>query len=416
MKHLQGRIRDYAWGSPAAIPKMFGFSPMGRPIAELWLGAHPASPSRIGVAPNSAVLDLSRFAAGDAGLTGTENFLDDYIAQAPEMVLGEPSESPNFPQLPYLLKIISADTPLSLQVHPSKAQATAGYDREDAAGIELCSPERSYQDRNHKPELLCALSDFEAIVGFRTPRRIVDVLSGLGVPLANQIAELIRQRPNAAGVRNVFAYLLGVDTPPNAAQIHEVIAACAERDPAASPSPRADAIVVELAKHYGEDPGVVASLLLNPVSLQPGEAIFVPAGTVHAYLRGTGVEIMAASDNVLRAGLTPKYVDVSELMKVVETVAAPPIRIAPEQMSPVQQTFYAPVDDFELSLIELRDANRLEHIRGAGPRILLCLTGAAQVVASETLLVNTGQAVFLDAADGPVSIRGAGRFVLAAVP
>lgn len=395
---------------------MFGFPPIGRPIAELWLGAHPASPSRIGVSPHSPVLDLARFAAEDAGLTGTEEFLDSFIAADPERVLGEPSKSPNFPQLPYLLKVISARTPLSLQVHPSKEQAEEGFARENSAGIELCSPERSYQDCNHKPELLCALSDFEAIVGFRTPRRIIGVLDGLGVPLTDQLAKMVQEQPNAVGVRNLFAYLLGEETRPTAAQIHEVVEVCANRSPDESPSPRADASVVELAKHYGEDPGVVASLLLNPVSLQPGEAIFVPVGTVHAYLRGTGVEIMAASDNVLRAGLTPKHIDVPELMKIMETVAAPPIRIAPERVSAVQHTFYAPVDDFELSLIELRDANKLEKLRGGGPRIVLCLTGAAQIVTNEISMVNTGQAVFLDDAEGPALIRGAGRFVLAAVP
>ncbi|MGJ9531302.1 mannose-6-phosphate isomerase, class I, partial [Actinotignum sp. GS-2025c] len=340
--------------------------------------------------------------------------LRDLIARAPEEMLGADVARRHGGELPYLLKLIAPHQPLSLQVHPSLEQARAGFEREEAAGISRTAPHRSYRDRNHKPELAYALTPFEAICGLRTPRRIAEVLGGLGLPLTDRLAALVEER----GVGAVFADLLSAGTRPEPEQIEQVVAACAARlERGASPSPRADRIVETLAQHYPGDPGVVASLLMNPVTLRPGEALFIPAGTVHAYLSGTAVEIMAASDNVLRAGLTPKHVDVAELLRIMDDAAVPPIRIAPEHMSEAVSTFYVPVDDFELSVVHLRDATTVEKLRSRGPRTVVCLEGAVEVFAGgRREPLNSGQAVFVPHCDGELAVRGFGDVVVASVP
>ncbi|MGV9189047.1 mannose-6-phosphate isomerase, class I [Arcanobacterium canis] len=408
MEFLAGNVKNYSWGSHRAIPTMFGLPASEAPVAELWFGAHPLAPSFIG----------RQFSLAYGQKTPTDVVdLATHVAAAAQRVLGEDVARRTGGTLPFLLKLIAPEEPLSLQVHPSIDQAQRGFACEEAQGVPANSPTRNYKDSNHKPELVYALTRFEAIVGFRSPRRILGVLSGLGTALTQRLAHFIEEEPNANGVKAAFEWLLSSHTRPDAVAVGQVVDACQARAPEESPSPRADRIVAYLAQYYPGDPGVVASLLLNPVTLSPGEAMFTPAGTVHAYLSGVGVEVMAASDNVMRAGLTPKHVDVPALLSVLDTVAAPPIRIAPERVSPIQSMFYAPVDDFELSVIALRDASSWERVRGSGPRIMLCLEGAAQIRCSgETLRMNTGSAVFIEAADGGVELRGVGKFVQADVP
>ncbi|MFY9263197.1 MAG: mannose-6-phosphate isomerase, class I [Actinomycetaceae bacterium] len=427
MKLIQGRVRDYAWGSRSAIPRLFGYGPAEDPVAELWMGAHPTAPAFVSDDPRTRVyvpgaetVAGREATAGSKTLAGSEpdaQTLDEYISADPVRIMGEDAYARHGGELPYLLKVIAPDTPLSLQVHPSREQAEQGFAREEAAGIARDSRERCYPDRNHKPEMVYALTTFDALVGFRSPRRILGVLHGLDTPLSDRLYALISARANADGVRAAFASLLTEATRPSSSEIDEVVAACARRPASESASPRADQIVCRLAQTYPGDPGVVASLLLNPVTLHAGEALFIPAGTVHAYLAGTTIEIMASSDNVLRAGLTEKHMDIPELLKVVETVAAPPIRIAPEKISPVQSTYYVPVDDFELSVIELRNSFKAELVRGYGLRIILCVRGAVDLQAGgQRVHLNTGQAAIIDASDGPVSARGAGTIVQADVP
>ncbi|MDK6926541.1 MULTISPECIES: mannose-6-phosphate isomerase, class I [Actinotignum] len=461
---IQGRARDYAWGGTSALPALFGYAPAETRVAEIWLGAHPDDSAQVIAAQDAPLFDLAQLypsaptgehrigresevnEPGRAALRGVRGrrrsrrragpvrgprtpelpeesatlvapggpSLRDLIARDPEEMLGADVARRHGGELPYLLKLIAPHQPLSLQVHPSLEQARAGFEREEAAGISRTAPHRSYRDRNHKPELAYALTPFEAICGLRTPRRIAEVLGGLGLPLTNRLAALVEER----GVGAVFADLLSAGTRPAPEQIEQVVAACAARlERGASPSPRADRIVETLAQHYPGDPGVVASLLMNPVTLRPGEALFIPAGTVHAYLSGTAVEIMAASDNVLRAGLTPKHVDVAELLRIMDDAAVPPIRIAPEHMSEAVSTFYVPVDDFELSVVHLRDATTIEKLRSRGPRTVVCLEGAVEVFAGgRREPLNSGQAVFVPHCDGELAVRGFGDVVVASVP
>lgn len=419
MKQLQGRVRDYAWGSFQAIPEFFGYPPADHPLAELWLGTHPAASSYITEDPQAlalASINPEPDDLGDSGDSGRQS-LRDYLSTGSEWLLGPEVQRQFGQELPYLLKLIAPERPLSLQVHPSAVQAELGYRRENAQGISLNSPRRNYQDKNHKPELVYALERFEALAGFRSPRRIREVLEGLDTEITQKMLKLLVELPAGTGVGAVFKYLLDEESRPSPEQIAEVVAACAARNPAESPSRRADAIVQLLAKYYPEDPGVVVSLLLNPVTLQPGEALYIPIGMVHAYLRGMGVEIMANSDNVLRAGLTEKHVDVYELLQVVDMLAAPPIRIAPEQISPVQATYYAPVRDFELSVITVEENQGVQRLRNTGPRIIFCLAGEITLcTAAERRVLKKGQAVFLGLQDGAIDIFGSGKAVQADVP
>jgi mannose-6-phosphate isomerase len=395
---LAHTTQPYAWGSTTAIPQLLGELPPGGPVAELWLGGHPASPSTV-MTPRGPVA------------------LNAFVAADPASVLGPDAVARFGATMPYLLKVIAAERPLSLQVHPNLDRARAGYAQEDAAGIPLSAPHRNYRDRNHKPELVYALTDFRAMCGFRAPRRAAELLESLDAPLARSLSAMLRAQPSAEGIRTAFRHLLEPATRPGPDEIEQVAKACRVRLEGGSPSPRADSTVVRLAEAYPGDPGVVTSLLLNPVTLRPGEAMFVPAGGVHAYLSGLAIEVMASSDNVLRAGLTGKHIDIPELLVNVDYVAAPPIRIAPETFHGATRVYYAPVDDFELSVTTLDGSDGTVHpLPGRGPRILLCVDGTVTVVGKESLTLARGQSAFVPAADGQLSVVGSGMLVQADVP
>ena len=397
MLRLANQTQRYAWGSRTAIPELLGAPVSGEPAAELWLGAHPNAPSRV---------------ITETGEIG----LDELIRSDAAGLLGPDVVARFGPALPYLLKVIAADRPLSLQVHPHIDGARAGFAAEDDAGIPVDHPDRNYKDRNHKPELVYALTTFEALCGFRAPRRAAELLAGLDAPLTRGLSDVLHAQPSVEGIRSAFRRLLEPASRPSAAQVEQVAAACRRRLADGSPSPRADRTVVLLAEAYPGDPGVVTSLLLNPVTLQPGEAMFVPAGGVHAYLKGVGVEIMASSDNVLRAGLTAKHVDIPELLANVDYVAAPPIRIAPERFHGATRVFYAPVDDFELSVTTIEDGGT-HPLPGRGPRILLCLDGELTITSrTGRLTLGRGQASFVPAADDGLTATGHGTVVQADVP
>ena len=411
MLELRGRARPYEWGSTSAIPGLLGKPPAEGPVAEVWLGAHPDGPASVGV--GTSIVDDSQLYPSRVPPGPPSQTLAEWIAQDPQAALGESVVERHGTSRPYLLKVIAPAEPLSLQVHPSIERAEEGFAAEEAAGVPRSAPNRNYKDRNHKPELAYALTTFEALAGFRARRRIGEVLKGLDAPLAQRLRAVL----GMGGVRGAFEYLLREQTRPSPEEVADVAEACAARPAADSPSARADRVAAMLSERYPGDPGVVASLLMNPVTLNPGEALFLSAGTVHAYLNGVAVEIMAASDNVLRAGLTHKHVDVPELLAVLNSSASPPTRIAPERVNAAVSTFYAPVDDFELSEIRLRDANTRVRVRGIGPRTVLCLQGAAQLEAGGRVRsVIAGQAVFVPASDGRLTMRGIGHLVQAAVP
>lgn len=394
MLRLSGAVKDYAWGSPCAISDFTGIDFGGRRVAELWFGAHKGAQTLAESTPLSEV-----------------------IAADPAGILGEDVSERFDVQLPFLLKIIAPEQPLSLQVHPGKQQAEAGFQAEEEAGIPLDSPRRNYRDRNHKPEMIFALTTFEAFAGFRAPRRAKEVLDNLNAPLAREMLEILRAYPGYRGLRAVARKLLAPLDEERRIQIEAVITACQDRlDRGTSPSLRVDRQAVALARTYPGDPGAVLSLLLNPVTLRVGEALFIPTGAVHAYVSGLGIEIMSASDNVLRAGLTPKHIDAGEALRCMDFHGAPPVRIAPEMNGRGTGIYYAPVDDFELSVSEITGGEWIP-IPGFGPRILLGVYGDLEVgVGGEVETICTGQAVFVSAAEGTVRVRGNGKLVQAGVP
>ena len=397
MQGLEPTLQGYAWGSSTAIRELLGLAPGDDPVAEAWFGGHPSASSRL---------------AGPGGES-----LHSAIVRDPGSLLGADVASRFGEQLPFLLKVIAAARPLSLQVHPSIELARDGYEREDARGVALDHPQRSYRDRNHKPELVYALSKFEALVGFRAPRRTAEILRGMEHPVARQLHKTVTADPSPTGVQEAFTRLVSETTRPTPGEVAEMADEFRARLRAGSPSPRTDRAVDLLERAYPGDPGAVTAVLLNPVTLRPGEALFVPAGAVHAYLDGVGVEIMANSDNVLRAGLTSKHVDIPELLRAVDCVAAPPIRIAPEHVYDATDVYYVPVDDFELSVTRVSTPQTC-RLPSSGPRVVLCLEGAVRLRAAsgEELDLAAGRACFVPAADGALSVTGEGRLVQASVP
>ncbi|MCS0637931.1 mannose-6-phosphate isomerase, class I [Streptomyces sp. LP05-1] len=385
MDRLTATVRPYAWGSTTAIPELLGVPPTGEPQAELWLGAHPGAPSRVTRA-------------------GAERALDEVIAAGPERELGAATVERFGPRLPFLLKLLAAARPLSLQVHPDNAQARAGFEREERAGVPLAAPHRTYKDPHHKPELLCALTPFEGLCGFRAPGRTAELLAALEVDSLKPYADLLHAHPEDAALREVLTAVLSADREEMASTVAEAAAACERLGGAHAP-------YAALAHHYPGDPGVVAAMLLNHVRLQPGEALYLGAGVPHAYLQGLGVEIMANSDNVLRCGLTPKHIDVPELLRIVRFEATDPAVLRPEATAGGEEIYETPVEEFRLSRYVRPEGAAPADLTAAVPQILLTTAGAPEVGG---LPLAPGQALFVPAGE-VVELRGGGTLFRAAV-
>ncbi|AYD90243.1 mannose-6-phosphate isomerase, class I [Actinomyces sp. 2119] len=396
MMRLEAARQRYGWGSATAIPRLLGVPSDGCPWAEAWYGAHAAGPTLV---------------AGGHPLA-------EVLGREPVRLLGDDVIRRFGAQLPFLVKLIAPARVLSLQVHPSQEQAAEGYALEEEAGVAMDSPDRNYKDPNHKPEMVLALTQFEAVAGFRAPRRAAEVLADLDSPLARRMRRTLRLNPTRFGIRQVFTDLVSAGTRPQEEAVAALVEEISERvEAGASPSPRVDSNVLEMSRSFPGDPGIAAALLLNPVTLQPGEALFVPAGSVHAYVSGLGVEVMASSDNVLRAGLTAKHVDVAGVLACVSYVAAPPVRPAPEYLSRATRAYYAPVDDFELMVTSVVPADGRLQIPGRGPRVVLAVQGSTTLTtAAGQLGLARGQAVFVGADERTLSVEGEGTLVQADVP
>ncbi len=315
-------LQDYAWGSPTAIARIRGMDPSGRPEAELWFGAHTKAPSTIDGQP-----------------------LDVLIENEPDLV-GSASVQRFGPQLPYLLKILAADQPVSLQAHPSRDQAEAGFAREEAEGVARDAANRNYHDDWPKPEMLVALEPTEALCGFRDPAESATLLARFAVAGLDELIAPLGHDDHAAGVRETFLGFLQLDNDHRGVVDRMVEAARAVDED--SPFGRLCATAVELAAFYPGDPGVLAALLMNRIHLEPYQGVFLPAGNMHAYLSGVGVEIMANSDNVLRGGLTPKHVDVEELASVVDFAPGFPGVVESTEVSPGRWHYDTPAPEFAL--------------------------------------------------------------------
>ncbi|MEU9032303.1 mannose-6-phosphate isomerase, class I [Streptomyces sp. NPDC048383] len=383
MDRLTNTIRPYAWGSTTAIPTLLGVEPTGEPQAEMWMGAHPGAPSRL-----------------ERGAVATT--LADVIAADPEGELGAATVAKFGPRLPFLLKILAAGAPLSLQVHPDLAQAKEGWADEERRGVPVDAGHRNYKDANHKPELLCALTPFDGLCGFRPPLEAAALLEGLGVDSLKPYADLLRAHPQEAALREVLTAVLSADRAETARTVTEAAAAAERLGGPYAP-------YAGLVHDYPGDPGVIAAMLLNHVRLQPGEAMFLGAGIPHAYIDGLGVELMANSDNVLRCGLTPKHVDVPELLKVVIFEPSVPGVMRPEADG--EEVYETPVDEFRLSRFLLAPGGAPQTLPDAGPQILLCTAGAPR---AGELTLAPGESVFVPAGE-KVELSGSGTVFRATV-
>jgi mannose-6-phosphate isomerase len=379
MWQLTNTVRHYPWGSRTVIPELLGEpSPAEQPCAELWMGAHPDDPSVLS--------------------DGTP--LDKAIASDPEGLLGPAALERFGPRLPFLLKVLAAETPLSLQAHPTPQQAEAGFAAEERAGIPRDDTTRTFKDPYHKPELLLALTTFEALCGFRPVEESLHCLAKLQVPeLKPTIAALAR-----GGLRAAVPQLIALSGRRRTALVETVAEAAARFVAAADPEfINTYRWAAALAESYPGDPGVVISLMCNHLKLAPGEAIFLPAGNLHAYLCGAGVEVMAGSDNVLRGGLTTKHVDLAALIEVLDFRDGR-VPILHPVLGPGGLRYPVPVEDFDLTRCQL-DAGA-GTLTTSGPQVLLCTEGTAVLSsAADDLVLEKGRSAFVPAGE-PISARG----------
>jgi mannose-6-phosphate isomerase len=388
MDRLTGTVQPYAWGSTTALPEFLGEEPNGEPQAELWLGAHASAPSRL----------------GDRGL-------DEVIEADPEAVVGVASTVEYGARLPYLLKVLAAGKPLSLQAHPSRAQAEAGFAREEEAGIARDAPDRTYRDDWPKPEAFVGLGEVDALCGFREPAATYSLFERLGVPAAVRLMEPLRTDPES-GLRDVFERLLRLSDG-ELSVLDDVVEASRSIDSDDELS-RFAQTAVELATHFPHDPGVLAALLMNRVGYGRNQAMYLPAGNLHAYLHGLGVEIQANSDNVLRGGLTSKHIDVEELLTLLDFTPG-----QPEVMDGVEQTpgvfaYPTPVPEFALWRVECDGAAVALPAEGDG-RVVLCVHGEVALrCGDEELELTRGQAAFVLAGDVGGEVVGLGTVFVAA--
>ncbi len=372
-------MRHYAWGSRTVIPELLGEpSPADQPYAELWRGAHPDEPSVLS--------------------DGTA--LDKAIATEPELLLGTAVRERFGDRLPFLMKVLAAETPLSLQAHPTDDQAAAGFAAEEAAGIPRDSATRTFKDPFHKPELLLALTPFEALCGFRPVEESLHCLAKLQVPeLKPTIAALAR-----GGLRAAIPQLIALSEGFRGALVDAVAEAGARFVAAHDPEfINTNRWAATLAAIYPGDPGVVISLMCNHLKLAPGEAVFMPAGNLHAYLSGAGIEVMASSDNVLRGGLTHKHVDLAALIEVLDFTDGR-VPVLHPVLGPFGLRYRVPVDEFDLTHCRLGD--QPGTLTATGPQILLCAEGTAVLSSADgELVLDKGAAAFVPAG-APLSARG----------
>lgn len=383
MQKLINSVQNYAWGSKTALTELYGIAnPDDLPMAELWMGAHPKSSSKI------------------ADNNGKTRALRDVIDADKATLLGR-DVADRFGELPFLFKVLCAAQPLSIQVHPNKRASEIGFAKENAAGIALDAAERNYKDPNHKPELVFALTPFLAMNAFREFSEIVSLLQ----PVAGAhkaIAHFLEQ-PDGERLSALFAGLLNMQGEEKSRALAILRSALESQEGEPWQTIRL------ISEFYPDDSGLFSPLLLNVVKLKPGEAMFLFAETPHAYLQGTALEVMANSDNVLRAGLTPKYIDIPELVANVKFVAKPSAELLTQPSQHGNELDFAiPVDDFAFSLHNLSaEASTIAQDSAA---ILFCVDGVATLKKGEqTLELKPGESAFISADESPVTASGQGR-------
>ena len=394
---LKNTVQNYAWGSLTAISDLLGVSnPTNIPQAELWMGAHPKAPSKV-------------------QYDGRWLSLIDLIEKHPVDILGKAVAQKFNNTLPYLFKVLAAASPLSIQAHPNSVQAREGFRRENSMKIPLDAPRRNYRDDNHKPECICALTPFWALCGFREISTIVSYFNAVCPEGLKDELTALKLNPSSEGLKQFFSILLTFDADHRQSIIDEAVSN-------ARKSEGQDAAyewIVKLSDSYPHDIGILSPILLNLLCLEPGQAIFLGAGQLHAYLDGVGIELMANSDNVLRGGLTPKHIDVSELLKVLQFDERDVTFLEPDKISNHERVYACPVKEFALSIITLPEHESYLRLNGKSVEILLCTAGRAELMVmdrKDNFSLKKGMSAIIPAAVKRYKIEGQATFYKAAVP
>ena len=386
---LNSKVQNYPWGSSTEMARVLGRVPSGQPEAELWMGAHPAAPSPLVDEPGGAI-DLLQLIQKDKNLAGGN--------------------------LSFLFKVLSADQPLSLQCHPNAHQAEMGFARENERGIPIDAAERNYRDPRHKPELIMALTSFHVLCGFLSYNRILARLAHYRLDDLLPTYRAFEERPEEHTLGALFASLFNLEPDVRERAVRRMVGRARLDVEVQNSRAALGAWLLRIHERYDSDPGVLAAILLHYVQLRPGEALFLPAGLLHSYLGGTGLEIMAASDNVLRGGLTKKHVDVAELLSVL---SFKPHELSLARATTVQHqpganvtTFITPVPDFQLSIVNITTG---ASYLSSGPDILLGLDGVVEVESEgQRRTLRKGDQIFC--AKGPeYRVTGSARFARASL-
>jgi mannose-6-phosphate isomerase len=394
---LTNSIQTYEWGSHTAIAKLLGFpAPSEEPQAELWMGAHPKAPSRVKI-------------------NDEHQPLIDLIEKHPIDILGQHSATLYGNQLPYLFKVLASEMPLSIQAHPNTDQAISGYARENDLGILINAPHRNYKDDHHKPECLCALTPFWGLCGFRKISQILYLLQRACPQTLRRALHHLKTQPDSTGLKIFFQSIMTMEKEKALSVIQEAVTQADSR------KGEDDAFdwIIKLAAVYPGDIGVIFPAVLNLVCLRPGEAMYLSSGELHAYLHGVGMEIMANSDNVLRGGLTPKHVDVPELMNVLTFQERTIDVLQPEADRPHEKLYRTPAEEFILSAITLKQGDTYESLTERSVEIMLVTEGRVEILDEgngKRSEMTSGVSVIVPAAVPRYIIKGEGVVYKAAVP
>lgn len=391
---LKNEIQHYGWGNKTALNELFGIAnPTDEPQAEIWMGAHPKAPSMV--------------------LTGdSQTSLLDAINESPVSILGEKVADDFDNKLPFLFKVLNAGEPLSIQSHPSLAQAKQGFILENQAGIELSAFNRNYKDDNHKPELICALTPFKAMNGFRQLPELIALLEKISCDVLSKPLAQFKQDATREGLKQFYTWMMSLEGDDVIALTNAAIEAAN-----ANPEDNAFATLLNLNSFYPNDIGIMCAVMLNVVELEPGQAMYLDAGELHAYLHGVGMEIMANSDNVLRGGLTPKHVDVPELLKTLSFNHGDVEILTPYATDNTSERMYrTPVSEFDFSVIEL-DGSQEGDYPVSSVEILFCAQGSGTIrFASGEQAIKVGESVVVPADVKAYQLSGELKVFKASVP
>jgi mannose-6-phosphate isomerase len=399
---LINRIQEYVWGSKTAIAELMGYpTPSPKPQAELWMGAHPKAPSEV-------LLNNDRIS------------LIELIKKDPNAILGKSTSRKFSGSLPFLFKVLAAGEPLSIQAHPTVQQARDGFRRENSENIPMDAYERSYKDQNHKPEIISALTPFWAMNGFRPVVEMLNILNEISFQSITKEINDFQKTSDANGLRYFFALLMNLPKDRKEKTVAETVRwAEKEKNKEIPEFENISRWILKLNEKYPGDIGVLSPVILNLVLLNPGEAMFTHAGVLHAYLEGVGIELMANSDNVLRGGLTEKYIDVRELLRILDYSSTEFRKIPVITLPNGEMLYVSPAQEFTLSRIDVKKNDEYTSAEKRSVEIVICIEGGCAIHEegkSETIDISKGDSILIPACVSRYAIKGAGRLFKASVP